>query len=135
MLSIEKVNLSIAEIKSSDNRNQPRNIIVDQEPPPGFRVIAGNTVNLIINRKTKDNGHAELYGHKFGRLFRYRIQNGFLRRKIRVSLNSAGITNDIFDGFVKPGEEIWLLIPSDGDTTVFLYENDKLVKTETFDAG
>jgi hypothetical protein len=51
-----------------------------------------------------------------------------------VSLNSAGLTNDLFDDFVKAGEEIWLLIPRDTEATLFLYENEKLIRTQTYDA-
>jgi serine/threonine-protein kinase len=134
MLSLEKANLMIGEIKSSLNKNKPRNIILNQEPLSGYRVIAGSTVHLVINKKSLKKGQAAQYAQKSGSLFRYRIQNGFLRRRIRVKLNSAGMTNDLFDDFVKPGSEIWLLIPTDKDATVFLYEDDKLVKTETYDA-
>ena len=65
-------------------------------------------------------------------LFSYRLDNGFLKRRIRVSLNSAGFTNDLFDEYVKAGQEIWLLIPWDPEATLFLYENDKLIKTQTY---
>ena len=133
MLSIEKANMIIGQIKSSYIKNRPKNIIVNQEPLPGYRVITGSTVHLVINRKTSKKGRPETYSQKSGSLFRYRVDNGFLRRRIRVKLNSAGITNDLFDEFVKPGEEIWLLIPSDEAATVFLFENDNLVKTETYD--
>jgi serine/threonine-protein kinase len=133
ILSIEKTNLTIGEIKSSYTKNKPRNIVVNQEPLPGYRVIDGNTVHLVLNRKTLKKGQPELYSQKSGGLFRYRVKNGFLRRRIRVKLNSAGFTNDLFDEFVKPGEEIWLLIPTDEEATVFLYEDDKLLKTETYD--
>lgn len=134
MLSIEKANLIIGEIKSSYIKNKPRNIIVNQEPLPGYQVITGSTVHLVINRKTLKKGRPDRYSQKSGSLFRYRIKNGFLRRRIRVKLNSAGITKELFDEFVKPGEEIWLLIPRDEEATVFLYEDDKLVKTEIYDA-
>lgn len=134
MLSLENANFKIGEIKSSFAKNKPRNIILNQEPLPGYRVIAGNTVHLVINRKSLKKGQSKLYAQKSGGLFRYRIQNGFLRRRIRAKLNSSGITNDIFDEFVKPGAEIWLLIPTDKDATLFLYEDDKLVKTEIYNA-
>lgn len=35
---------------------------------------------------------------------------------------------------MKPGEEIWSLIPGNKDATVLLYEDDKLIKTEVFDS-
>jgi serine/threonine-protein kinase len=133
MLSIEKANLAIGEIKSSYLKNKPKNIIVNQEPLPGYRVITGSTVHLVINRKTPKKGRPDNYSQKSGSLFRYRLNNGFLRRRIRVKFNSAGITNDLFDEFVNPGEEIWLLIPRDEAATVFLFENDNLIKTETYD--
>jgi serine/threonine-protein kinase len=133
MLSIEKANLTIGEIKSSYIKNKPKNIIVNQEPLHGYRVITGSTIHLVINRKTSIKGRPGKYSQKSGSLFRYRLKNGFLRRRIRVKLNSAGFTNDLFDEFVKPGEEIWLLIPGDEAATVFLFENDNLVKTETYD--
>ena len=134
MLSIENANLHIGEIKSTYQKNKPRNSIVNQTPLPGYRVIEGSMVNLVINRKAKKSGPRDLHRQKFGSLFRYRLKNGFLRRRIRVKLNSAGITSDLFDEYVKPGTEVWVLIPLDDEATVFLYEDKQLIKTETFDA-
>ena len=132
--SIEKVNLVIGEIKSSHHKNKPRNIIVKQAPTSGHRVIAASPVSLLINRESKKERPDRPYGQYTASLFSYRLDNGFLKRRIRVSLNSAGFTNDLFDDYVKAGEEIWLLIPRDSEATLFLYENDKLIKTQTYDA-
>jgi len=132
--SIEKVNLVIGEIKSSHHKNKPRNIIVKQAPTSGHRVIAASPVSLLINRESKKERPDRPYGQDAASLFSYRLDNGFLKRRIRVSLNSAGFTNDLFDDYVKAGEEIWLLIPRDSEATLFLYENDKLIKTQTYDA-
>ncbi len=132
--SIEKVKLVIGEIKSSYHKNKPRNIIVKQAPTSGHRVIAASPVSLLINRESKKERLDRPYGQHAASLFSYRLDNGFLRRHIRVSLNSAGFTNDLFDDYVKAGEEIWLLIPRDSEATLFLYENDKLIKTQTYDA-
>ena len=132
--SIEKVKLVIGEIKSSYHKNKPRNIIVKQAPTSGHRVIAASPVSLLINRESKKERPDRPYGQYTASLFSYRLDNGFLKRRIRVSLNSAGFTNDLFDDYVKAGEEIWLLIPRDSEATLFLYENDKLIKTQTYDA-
>lgn len=132
--SIEKVKLVIGEIKSSHHKNKPRNIIVKQAPTSGHRVIAASPVSLLINRESKKERPDRPYGQDAASLFSYRLDNGFLKRRIRVSLNSAGFTNDLFDDYVKAGEEIWLLIPRDSEATLFLYENDKLIKTQTYDA-
>lgn len=132
--SIEKVSLVIGEIKSSFHQNKPRNIIVKQAPTPGNRVIAGSPVSLLINRNPPKERPDRLYGPSTASLFSYRLDNGFLKRHIRVSMHSAGFTNDLFDDFVKSGEEIWLLIPRDNEATIFLYEDDRLIKTQTYDA-
>jgi serine/threonine-protein kinase len=132
--SIEKVNLTIGELKSAYQKRKPRNIIVEQEPVSGQRVIIGSPVSLLINREPQKERSGQLYGQSAGSLFRYRLDNGFLNRRIRVSLNRAGFTNDLFDDFVKAGEEIWLLIPRDKEATLFLYENDRLIQTHTYDA-
>ncbi|MCK5419391.1 MAG: hypothetical protein KAI93_12810, partial [Desulfobacterales bacterium] len=100
----------------------------------GHRVIAASPVSLLINRESKKERPDRPYGQYAASLFSYRLDNGFLKRRIRVSLNSAGFTNDLFDDYVKAGEEIWLLIPRDSEATLFLYENDKLIKTQTYDA-
>ena len=132
--SIEKLNLTIGELKSAYQKRKPRNIIVEQEPVSGQRVIIGSPVSLLINREPQKERSGQLYGQSAGSLFRYRLDNGFLNRRIRVSLNRAGFTNDLFDDFVKAGEEIWLLIPRDKEATLFLYENDRLIQTHTYDA-
>jgi beta-lactam-binding protein with PASTA domain len=132
--SIEKIRLTIGKLKSAYQQGKPRNIIVKQEPASGRRVIAGSPVSLLINREPRKKGPGQLFGQAAGSLFNYRLDNGFLNRRIRVSLNSDGFTSDLFDDFVKAGEEIWLLIPRDKEATLFLYENDRLVKTQTYDA-
>ena len=132
--SIEKLNLTIGELKSAYQKPKPRNIIVEQEPVSGQRVIIGSPVSLLINREPQKERSGQLYGQSAGSLFRYRLDNGFLNRRIRVSLNRAGFTNDLFDDFVKAGDEIWLLIPRDKEATLFLYENDRLIQTHTYDA-
>ena len=125
---IESINLALGEIKSSFYKGEPLNIIVDQEPISGHRVIEGSIVSLVINRKPgeKDQGlFREINGFN---LFRYRLKSGFLKRRIRVSLNNNGVSDDLFDGLMKPGEEIWLLIPKNTDATLFLYEDGELAK-------
>lgn len=132
--SIEKINLTIGKLNTTYQKGKPRNIIVEQEPVSGQRVISGSPVSLLINREPHKEKSGQFYGQAAGSLFSYRLDNGFLNRHIRISLNSAGFTNDLFDDFVKAGEEIWLLIPRDKEATLFLYENDRLVMTQTYDA-
>ena len=126
---IESSNLALGEIKSSFYKDKPLNVIIDQEPLSGHRVIEGSIVSFVINRKPgeKDQGlFHEINGFD---LFRYRLKSGFLKRSIRVSLNRHGVSDDLFNGLMKPGEEIWLFIPKNTDATLFLYEDDELAET------
>jgi serine/threonine-protein kinase len=132
--SIERYRLVIGELKSADQPGKPRNTVVEQEPVSGQRVVTGSIVRLLINREAQLESAGDSSGMATGNLFSYRLESGFLNRHIRVSINTAGFTNDLFDDFVKAGEEIWLLIPTDREATVFLYENDKLIKTQRYNA-
>jgi serine/threonine-protein kinase len=130
---IENSNLILGKIKSVFYHDQPLNTIIDQEPLSGYCVTEGGTVNLVINRKPGRKGHGYLTGSPDGTFFRYRVKDGFLKRHIRVILNSFGVSNTIFDEFLLPVEEIWFIIPYNDNTTVFLYEDDKLIMTQVYD--
>lgn len=132
ILLIERNNLLLGEIKYSPHKDKPENIVVMQEPLSGQRVIKKTYVNIEINRKTGNKNHQYLSGVKPAGLFRYRLKNGFLKRHILARLISSGFSTDLFDDYVKPGEEIWLFIPWNNDSTLLLYENDELVKTQVF---
>lgn len=132
---IESIDLVLGEIKTHFHEGKPLNTVVAQESPSGYCVTQGSTVNLVINRKSVQKGHNYLNESQGGDLFRYRLKDGFLKRHIRVRLNSFGVSADLFDDFMKPGEEIWLLIPRKNDATVFLYEDGELLKTFVYDAG
>jgi hypothetical protein len=51
-----------------------------------------------------------------------------------VELENTETTTEIFDDYIKPGEEIWVLIPRDRDATVFIFEDDELVRTRMYEA-
>jgi beta-lactam-binding protein with PASTA domain len=132
---IESSNLILGKIASVFYKDKPLNTIIAQEPLSGYLVTEGGTVDLVINRKPGRKGHGYLEGSPDESFFRYRVNDGFLKRHIRVVLNSFGVSNTIFDEFVQPGEEIWLIIPNNDNTTLFLYEDDKLIKTQIYDEG
>ena len=132
---IENSNLILGKIKSVYYQDKPLNTIIAQEPLSGYFVTEGVTVDLVVNRKPGKKGHGNLAGSLGGSFFRYRVNDGFLKKHIRVVLNSFGVSNTIFDEFIQPGKEIWLIIPNNNNTTVFLYEDDKLIKTQVFDDG
>jgi serine/threonine-protein kinase len=131
---IEKFDLPLGEIQSVFHENEPRNTVVSQDPLAGYRVDEGVRVSLVINRKPSKNDQAALFGQQRSNLFTYRLKNGFLRRHIRIELKSNGFSSDLFDEFIRPGQEIWLLIPTNNEATVLVYEDDTLIQTQIYDA-
>ena len=126
LLTIERYHLPHGEIKTEIEKEKSKNSVLEQDPPAGYRVSEGDEVNLVINRR-KEAGTA------VGGIFHYRIDNGFLKRHIRVQLNRDGLTSDLFDDFVSPGKDIWLIIPRDQSATLLVYDDDRLVRTEVYD--
>jgi len=131
---IEGHHLLLGEIKSIFHRYKQKNIIVSQEPLSGHRVLEGSIVNLTINRLPNEKESARLNPAGGIKLFRHRLEKGFLRKRIRIRVNCFGVLNEVFNEFIKPGEEVWTLIASHRDATLFLYEDNELVETRVYDA-
>ena len=131
---VEKNNLAVGAIQSQFIKQKPRNIVIRQEPLAGYRVIENSPVHLVINRtpgkSTKGNLHLPLYGS----LLQHDIKSGFLKREVRVELEYTNHTAEIFDDYVKPGKQLWILVPRDQDAAVFIFEDDELVKTHLYEA-
>ena len=133
ILLLEKYNLLTGQVTSVFHKHKPNNMIVLQNPRAGDRVLEGSSVDLVISRRHDRVDTSFLKGTTGIRLFRYRLENGFLRKRIRINVNCFGMQNDFFNKLVKPGKEIWVLIPRFTDATILLYEEETLVKTIVFD--
>lgn len=134
VLMIEKTHLTIGDIRSRFDNHNPPNIIINQEPPAGYRTREKSAVSLVINRDPDKtigiNRHYALYGS----LLQHRVENGFLKKRVRVEWESEDSTMDIFDDYINPGAEIWVLVPRDQDALAYIFEDDKLVKTLMYEA-
>ena len=134
LVMIESTNLTLGKLRSQFDQQKTRNSVTRQEPFPGYSVPESSPVHLVINRPaTKIHGD-RLRRPLYGSLLQHRIKNGFLKKRIRVELDTPERTIDIFDDYIKPGDEIWLLVPVDHETTAFIFEDDELVRTRLFEA-
>jgi len=124
---IEKNNLILGKIKSLFFEDKPKDTITDQDPLAGSLVLEGSSVNLVLNRKPGEQSSEYLAGTINGNFFRYRTTQGFLKRHIRVYLTGLTFSNDLLNEFVKPDEEIWLLVPNQKGATLMVYEDDELI--------
>lgn len=127
---IEKHQLAVGTITQVSNVTMALDAVLTQDPKAGFPVLPGKTVDLSINRPNPKIMRSQ---RRNVSLFRYRVDQGFLRQKVRVRINRADAAMDIYNDFVKPGEEVWLIIIRDAPTALFLYLDDELIKTKHYD--
>ena len=99
-----------------------------------YPVKEGSPVNLVINRKQAEEDGKLLQVSEGVRLFRHKLEKGFLKKHVRVQVNIYGTSIDFYNDFMEPGKELWVLIPTNQDATVFLYEDGRLIGTKIYDA-
>jgi eukaryotic-like serine/threonine-protein kinase len=129
---IEQCGLSLGKAKTVFDSTLPFDRIVDQSPKKGHRATQGEPVNIVINRRPGNRSSLLTKNSKL-ELFRYKLKPGFLNYHVRIRLNTFGISTDIIDAFLKPGEETWCFIPTQTGTTLFLYLDDELMKTKIYE--
>ena len=93
----------------------------------------GDVIDLSINRHQLIKSESIIKAIEGLHLFRYRTPNGFLKQHVVAQLNFFGISTTIFDAFVKPGDQVWLLIPKGQNATLILNVDDELVDTKLFE--
>ena len=127
LLRAEQSSLLLGPIETRFVDRQPQNIILEQNPPAGYRITAGSKVAVVVNQSLPLGEDTESAGFISKGLFRYQAEKGFLRIHIHVSIKSAMISSDLFDNFVNPGEEIWLLVPDIAGSRLVLLEDERPV--------
>ena len=133
-LVLEDLGLTTGSITAANDERFPRNTVISQDPAAGFRVVEGDQVDLTVNRVVGEDRAPFLTGGGIT-LFRYRLEKGFLNRHIKILLNSYGLSIPVVDDFEKPGDELWVLVPSHRDATIFVYVDHELDLTEVFGGG
>jgi eukaryotic-like serine/threonine-protein kinase len=126
---IERNHLRVGTIAMESHPGLAHDTVVTHTPSAGYPVPKGSPVGLTINRQSQ---YSDNLPSTQRRLFRYRATQGFLRQQVRVKISQPTASYDIFDAFLKPGQEIWLFIPSDTVGTLFLYVDGALIKSEHF---
>jgi eukaryotic-like serine/threonine-protein kinase len=125
---IEKQNLAVGAMKSVRNFGVANDTVMDHTPEAGYPVLLGASVDLVVNRTRS----RPAFPASPADLFRYRSPPGFLRQAVRVNLNRQAATLTMFDDFITPGNEIWLIVPRDEPGTLLLYVDDELIRTVNY---
>jgi serine/threonine-protein kinase len=129
---MERLQLALGSVDSVVLPGHPSDEIVGQSPSAGHRVVAEDHVDLTINRDQSDMNRSFILRSGL-LLMRHTTAPGFLNRHIRVRLNSYGLSTDLIDTFLKPGSELWCFVPTEKNTTAFLYEDNELVISEVIE--
>jgi serine/threonine-protein kinase len=129
---IERSNLQVGRFRYDYQPGKPEHIIIDQDPGPGYRVLDGTPVDLVVNRKPDGKEALNSDQMQPSGFYVHRLPRGFLKKHVKVRLDSLGISSELCNELMDPGEELWLLVPTYQTATLFIYEDEHLVKTQVF---
>jgi len=133
VFALESMHLKVGQIKYSLNEGKPKNVILRHKPLAGYPVRRDSPVNLFVNQASVKTRPAPPRADNGIGLFRYSVKSGYLKKRIQIQVDAFGTRIDFFNDFVKPGREIWVLIPMNNDAVVSLYQDNELIRTEFFD--
>ncbi|MFO7965709.1 MAG: PASTA domain-containing protein [Desulfobacterales bacterium] len=133
VMAMEHLNLSVGDVVTVYREEQGINTVVGQHPKAGSRITTSDPVELTVNRPREASILPPSALFKGPNLYVYKAENGFLNTRIRLRLNIPGISMDLFDDFIEPARDLWVLVPSNRGAGLFLYENEELVAAEIYD--
>ncbi|WP_167527643.1 PASTA domain-containing protein [Desulfosarcina alkanivorans] len=131
---LEQLQLTVGKILAVRRAGPQLDTVVDQLPLAGYRVIPGSPVDLTVNRSVDGRHSGDPGKADQVELFRFSLENGFLKKRVRVKMIQARYSLDLLDDFMSPGQEIWLLVPKNGNPTVLVYVDDQLMETRIMSA-
>ena len=108
---IKDHNLHISKIISKKDLNQEYGIILSYMPQSGSHVTENTPITLVVNYSENNKIMAP---EKLKRtiLLTHSLGPGFLKRHIRVETDMFGPIIDLYNEYMKPGEDINILVPS-----------------------
>ena len=128
--AIEKNRLILGRVTRLHDVSKPSDIVLDQAPDPGNPVQEKTAIHITVNKPSGlSNDADDITGVN---LFRYQLPFGYLKRRIRVVLNAYGISNNIYEDFVQPGEDLWFFIPKNETASILVFEGDDLLIKQNY---
>ncbi len=131
---IERSHLQVGRFSYTFQPGLSDNLIVGQYPKSGYRILEKSAVDLVVNRKPGSHQKASTGSGLEAGFFQYKVEAGFLKKHIQIRLDSMGVSSELYNNFMSPGEEVWLLVPTTSVATLFLYEDGELIKTQVINA-
>lgn len=121
--------------------------IIAQYPLPGQTVLRKTCVDMLVSKGSPsprlslvDLTGTSLQNEKAGssnqaELIRFTLEYGFLKKRIQAKMELDQISLKLFDEFLSPGQEVWLLAPKNGNPTILVYADDQLILTRFLGMG
>lgn len=134
VVDIERSHLQVGRFRYEFHQDKPDNIIVGQYPNSGYRVLEKSPIDLVVNRKPGSGSRPNTDQAQRSGFFSHKIDSGFLNKHVLVRLDSMGVSSELYNNFMGPGQELWLLVPTNTIATLFLYVDGELVKTQVYNA-
>ena len=132
VILIERSHLQVGRFRYEYHPDKPDNVIVGQYPNSGYRILEKSPVDLIVNRKPGSDKQTHTNQAQRPGFFRHKTDSGFLKKHVLARLDSMGVSIELYNGFMSPNEELWLLVPTNTIATLFLYIDDELEKTQVY---
>ena len=126
---LEKHQLDVGAIETRYRPDLSADVVIDQKPPPGWRVTSASRVTLTVNRgkAATDTGNGTASRLT---LFRFSPGYGFYRQRVRIESDVSPLAGTLFDDFVDPGQEIWLLAPKNGTPSLRVFVDGQPVDSQ-----
>ncbi|MCP4744944.1 MAG: PASTA domain-containing protein [Desulfobacteraceae bacterium] len=128
---LESNNLALGNIRFAEDLTATMDTVTAHTPSAGYPVLPGSEIELTVNRRASSQAAKRRAKNQ---LFRYRLAAGFLNHSVRIQFKHKEYTLDLYHAFLKPNKEIWIAIPNQEPSTIFLYLDDELFSTKHFGA-
>ncbi|NOX33848.1 MAG: PASTA domain-containing protein [Deltaproteobacteria bacterium] len=129
---MENYHLFISSIVSDTDQNQDYGVILSYTPPAGSYLTCDTPVTFVVNDREK-NKHMSPGKLNSAILLTYHLSPGFLKRHVRVETDMFGPIIDLYNEYMKPDEDINILIPLGIKAATNIFVDKKLEKTITVD--
>jgi len=129
---IKNNDLTISNIVSTKDNNQNYGIILSCTPPAGSHVTRNTPIAVVVN---SPENNKTMNPDKLGSiiLVTHSLGPGFLKRHIRVETDMFGPVIDLYNEYMKPGEDINILVPSGIYTNINIFIDHQFKQTITID--
>lgn len=124
--------LEIETVSSGTDPRRPEGVILGQAPPAGSRISASLGVQLTVNRPEAGRP-MDLEAFNRSTLVTHRVPMGFSNRHVRVVWDLLDQESPLFNGYMKPGTMINLLIPGGIKTKIRIFIDHELVQVKIID--